>query len=931
MQILYHNDINTKGVKKQFDKVVEFLSKADFKSADVKKMIPYNYYRAKLDDTNRLLFAYCKHEENRCIILLEVIMNHDYANSRFLRGASIDESKLLSLNSEKDLDTGEVNALTYVNKNTNKIQILDKFISFDDIQAKVYSLPLPLIIIGSAGSGKTALILEKLKLYTGKLMYVTLSSYLVENSNRLYYSNNYENENQELDFYSFNEYVQSIDFPTGKEMNQMAFEQWIWKHKQTYKIKDTYKLFEEFKGVLTGANTTMPYLDKATYMNLGVRQSVYMETEREAIYDLFTKYLAYLKEQNYYDINIAVFERLEKVAPIYDLIVIDEVQDITNIQLLFLIRSLKENGQFMLCGDSNQVVHPNFFSWTSLKSMFYKENISDNIFQILATNYRNTKEVTQLANQLLHIKNLRFGSIDKESTFLIQTNSTVKGDVQFLQDTNNIKQELNRKTGKSTKFAVLVMRNEDKQEVKKYFNTPLVFSVQEAKGLEYENIILFNIISGNEREFIEIASGLTPDDLKTELTFGRARDKSDKSADVYKFYINSLYVAITRAINNLFVIEKNYKHPILSLLGLTNFRQDVKVKEQTSTMEEWNKEARKLEMQGKVEQASAIKEQILKVQKTPWHTLTREDIKPLVEQATNPDHFNKKAKDSIFEYCAFYIRVDYIVDFKELGYKPNADYRSELKKAGLNVSKEYRNYDINFIKSNINRFGINYKTELGLTPLLLAAVSGNIKSLEYVLSNMPDLTAQDLLGRNAIQLSLVGLLYEPNYPIDTFERIYKLCSGSPLKLKIGKRLVKIEAHQAEYLMVNIFIANLLIDFCTTYRPYFYTKVDDFINAYKHIPISILPEYRRNRSYISSIMSKNEINKKDKLNNKYLFIRIDRGLYMLNPFVEIEYNGSWLKCYDLQGWEQMKNYKHRRHMGYSTVIASVLNQNPEFFS
>ena len=40
-----------------------------------------------------------------------------------------------------------------------------------------------------------------------------------------------------------------------------------------------------------------------------------------------------------------------------------------------------------------------------------------------------------------------------------------------------------------------------------------------------------------------------------DLRYARAREKSDKSLEIYKFYINALYVAITRAVENLYLIE----------------------------------------------------------------------------------------------------------------------------------------------------------------------------------------------------------------------------------------------------------------------------------------------------------------------------------------------------------------------------------------
>ena len=100
------------------------------------------------------------------------------------------------------------------------------------------------------------------------------------------------------------------------------------------------------------------------------------------------------------------------------------------------------------------------------------------------------------------------------------------------------------------------MHPDQKQAAKAHFQTPLIFSIQEAKGLEYDNIILYNFTSDDEERFREITRGVSVDDVSgTELTYSRARDKSDKSLEIYKFHINALYVAITRAVENLYVIE----------------------------------------------------------------------------------------------------------------------------------------------------------------------------------------------------------------------------------------------------------------------------------------------------------------------------------------------------------------------------------------
>ncbi len=83
-----------------------FLEQGDFRSADVKKMPQPGYYRARLDKENRLLFRIGEYQGEKYLFIL-----------------------------------------------------LDKILSFDEEQEAVFHAPPPLIIISSAGSGKTALTL----------------------------------------------------------------------------------------------------------------------------------------------------------------------------------------------------------------------------------------------------------------------------------------------------------------------------------------------------------------------------------------------------------------------------------------------------------------------------------------------------------------------------------------------------------------------------------------------------------------------------------------------------------------------------------------------------------------------------------------------------------------------------------------------------
>lgn len=56
------------------------------------------------------------------------------------------------------------------------------------------------------------------------------------------------------------------------------------------------------------------------------------------------------------------------------------------------------------------------------------------------------------------------------------------------------------------------------------------------------------------------------------------------------FYINSFYVAITRAIKNIYIFEQLVEHPVLRLLQMQETKEGIKVSEVKSSKEEWLEE-----------------------------------------------------------------------------------------------------------------------------------------------------------------------------------------------------------------------------------------------------------------------------------------------------------------------------------------------------
>ncbi len=893
MQVLLYNALDPQAIS-GFAKWRKLMLADDLKSADVKK-IGDNLYRARLNRSDRLLLAFYRHEGERYALVLEYLKSHDYAGSRFLRGvAQVDDDKLPLLEALPE----ELPALAYVNPQHQRFNLLDKIISFDDAQQAIYTLESPLVIIGSAGSGKTALTLEKMKAAQGDVLYVTLSPYLVKNSRDLYYAHDYANGQQQVDFLSFQEFLESIHVPQGKPIGFREFAGWFGRQPRS-PIKDAHKLFEEFKGVLTGPSVDAAYLSREQYLGLGVKQSIFLEEERAAVYDIFTRYLTFLQENRFYDSNILSHQYLQQVTPHYDFVVVDEVQDLTNIQLFLILKSLRHPTGFLLCGDSNQIVHPNFFSWSKLKSLFFTHDELQGdagLIHILHTNYRNSPQVTELANRVLLLKNARFGSIDKESSYLVHSNGHVQGQVVFLQDRDTIRRELDSKTRASTRFAVVVMHAEQKAQAQQHFNTPLVFSIQEAKGLEYDNIILYNFLSEEGKRFREISSGVGHADLQQELKYSRAKNKTDKSLETYKFYINALYVALTRAVRNLYWIESDPKQRLLDLLGLHDALDTFSLDNQGSSFEEWQREAHKLELQGKQEQAERIRREILKQQVPDWDVYTGDALAALYDQAiTKAD---KKARLALFETALVYEDRQYLRDLLLADFKPARHPENGIKQLQQKYYLPYQTKNPVALRNQLNKFGVDFRNPFNQTPLMVAAWIGNPALVQELREREADTERVDNNGFTAFQIALQQASKDEKYARQHLGSIYSQLEPDSISIQVDGRLLKLDKHGMEFFLLNLMVAlfyRVLPGRLVKQGGAFSTQ--DIMDAVAHFPDSVVPAYRKQRAYISSILSKNEMSRQDRYNRK-LFYRIKQGQYVFNPILMLRLEGEWVNIYSM---------------------------------
>ena len=882
MRVLGYRGLDTSRHRAAFDKVCAAIERGDLRSADVKKLTPTPYYRAKLDAANRLILQFLRHGGETVCLALEIVENHAYDRARFLRGAVVDEARI---EAEPLAAAPDVTPIRYVHEERASLEVLDKPISFDDAQDALLRTPAPLVVIGSAGSGKTALTLARLREATGTVAYITQSSFLAETARAIYYAHGWSRDDQEAEFLSHRELLESIRVPPGRPVTFRAFSGFFVRHRRDYKFADAHQCYEELRGVV-GAEPEGP-LSLEAYLALGPRQSIFAPAERTALHALFERYCRWLDEAGLYDPNLVAQRWLALAEPRYDFVVIDEVQDMTNAELTLALRTLRRPGEFLLCGDANQIVHPNFFSWSRLRSLFFRdESLAEGRrIAVLEANYRNARAVTRTANRLLEIKHARFGSIDRESDALVRAVGDDEGSVVTLPDEEAVVRELDAKLRRSAKVAVIVLRDEQKEEARRRFHTPLVFSVHESKGLEYETVVLYGLLSSERAAFAELCDGVRAEDLdKGELAYGRARDKGDRSLEIYKFFVNALYVALTRAVRQVYLVERDREHPLLGLLGARAERDATRVRAESSTVEAWQAEARRLELQGKTEQAEAIRDTVARAQKVPWLVIDAGGHDELAAKALLPNSVFNKAKQSLFEWSCFHDHSALAARLADGGFAPAERFQAE--RAAI-LRRQLAPFSGKFFKDVVDqteRFGVDYRTPMGTTPLMMAAAAGNAPLVDALLARGARRDLADPFGSTAMHHALRSGYADAAFARGPLGAVWERVAVPAIDLLVEDHLVRLTQVQAEYFV----LAAMVVLLPTRYRRYGRfagIDADAVSEAFGILPHTVLAIERQRRVYLNGVLARAEASSAY-MPARRLWLRERRGEYVPNPALAV---------------------------------------------
>ncbi|KAG8982213.1 hypothetical protein FRB93_008309 [Tulasnella sp. JGI-2019a] len=368
----------------------------------------------------------------------------------------------------------------------------------------------------------------------------------------------------------------------------LTFEQFLdhfWPHFHSGLTQrlDPALVFGEFMGVIRGCEEALAtpngYIDRETYEGMSTRTQMTFARFRPRIYSLFELYMKQKRLLRYYDAPERTHALLKAVAngvpgqPI-DFLYVDEAQDNLIIDA-GLLRSLcrSPHGLFFAGDTAQTIAVGSSFRFDALKAYLWRMEKSDPLVQAgkrqaihpalfqLSVNYRSHKGIVNAAASVVRLildlfpesiddMNPEKGMVDGPKPILF---TDCGGDLRFkrfLQGNENIPIEF------GADQAILV-RNEATQKAlgaEIGQNTGQIFTLFESKGLEFNDVLLYNFFADSPcsaADWRVVLNCLTDQVDIAAPEFDDARHAGIQSE------LKFLYVGLTRARKHIWIWDSS--------------------------------------------------------------------------------------------------------------------------------------------------------------------------------------------------------------------------------------------------------------------------------------------------------------------------------------------------------------------------------------
>ena len=298
------------------------------------------------------------------------------------------------------------------------------------------------------------------------------------------------------------------------------------------------KAFDILYNTTMKVNPNLAMMDVESYFRMKEENSTLEKEKRELVYQICCDYQRWLGNERFDDNDLIMQMIAKGKFEKYDFIVVDEIQDYTELQIYMIKEMLNYSNHIILAGDSHQIINPTMFREERIIKLFGSDQLR---IRRLTRNYRCQENIVAYGNALseLRKKYVAFMGAEEEEF------SRRKGECPFILEYSeeNIKALL-EELKDCPSVAILVPDERVKQRVKSFFeeipeNISVVSTVSEIKGMEYKYVVCYDLIGYYHRVWQEIF------------------EQKAKRQTKYRYYFNLMYVGISRAQNYLCIINEH--------------------------------------------------------------------------------------------------------------------------------------------------------------------------------------------------------------------------------------------------------------------------------------------------------------------------------------------------------------------------------------
>lgn len=545
------------------------------------------------DKKNIVFLEFCNHDEQ-----IRRAKNYVYKEYEEINLYDIDTDTYIEDEYDEVLNDYVINELNIKLKYLkNNIVVDDEYISisaeYNDVRDMKFLSNIqyecikydkkPLIVNGCAGSGKTLIAIKKAYLNASsniKTIYITCSDITLKKTISIYENMDTLEENDNVKFCTLYDLcIELLNEDVEKLIGFDEFKEWY-----ELSIGDSLKeinvreIWIEINSIIKGSSEKK--LSREEYIsNLN---SAFSKDIKSKIYKISNLYDNWIKNQ-YYDLNdlISIIKNKKIKIPVFDYVICDESQEFTKKQIEFIINLAKDKNNITLLGDKNQSIN-SLEEDNRYKSIFENDYNSIKILN----NYRCSCETIELINKIKKLKSELLNSEDKRYFETGLKKNDRKPEILY---NSNQEEKIFKNVDNDVNSIIIVLDDSDVEEIKNIgYPSGRIFTVEEVRGIEYQNIYCYNIMSKIKKEIDNIFN----DNITNTITS--------------RVYFNMLYIAITRSLSNLCFLESEKTELSKELEGYMSVinEEDIIQEEVEVDKAKWLEEAKNLEKMQKFKQAA---------------------------------------------------------------------------------------------------------------------------------------------------------------------------------------------------------------------------------------------------------------------------------------------------------------------------------------